>query len=426
MSITPCTHTPEQHVFERHFFCDKLSTIKKIAIVALHILTLFIPLMIYTIVNYFPTPNTAAITTGVSRATFKNNFKLRESTGDFSINSERLSDAPQAFDADELNASIGAKIVNLDEILNLWDKIIPPTRVLTDDGNRKFTWRELRDGIKNNLIEAKASRQPFDPKYDHPARKAEITAKHKFDLGLIDEIHLFLRGIILELKKNTISDDKKKEELELLALSTVGAHCLPRRHEETQARYLALRDKPETIDNRLLEYIQQTKEQLFLNYYSLSKEPVQTLNYIRLKVGQFLGLNTNKFNLGDQYINLNDARSPENYYSKHTTESEFLKTADKIFTTENFISNLKMILNGKLEKNKELREELTAYISGQLEEYRRQGKLTINEADPDPYFEKMDAKGYGSEFNDTGIRFLLTENKFLLSKKPNGHLVRQA
>ena len=197
---------------------------------------------------------------------------------------------------------------------------------------------------------------------------------------LAETMEGLLKGVIFELRKPGLSIENKKEAL--ISLSKASDHCPPRRYEEILKVYKTLSSQMETVDQILLEVNRQIKEDLFVNYYSLSKEPVMTLNYIRKTVGAQIGLDINPLNLADIFIRANDARSPDNKLKKHIQPAEFLNVFDKIYTPEQVIALMTDYLN---KKDREIQNQIVMYIHNEVEEeierHLKAGRFTKDQAD---------------------------------------------
>ncbi|MEI8301024.1 MAG: hypothetical protein WCG10_05380 [Chlamydiota bacterium] len=189
-----------------------------------------------------------------------------------------------------------------------------------------------------------------------------------------------LKGIIFELRKPELSIEMKKEAL--ISLSKAADHCAPRRYEEILKVYKTLSSQMETVDQIVLEVNRQIKEDLFVNYYSLSREPVMTLNYIRKTVGAQIGLDINLLNLSDIHIQLNDARSPDNKVHLHKQPAEFLNVFKKIYTPNRLIELMTNYLNNK---DREIQNQISQFISNEVEEeierHLKAGRFTKDQAD---------------------------------------------
>lgn len=251
-----------------------------------------------------------------------------------------------------------------------------------------------------------------------------------YSKSVAENFELFLKAIIFELRKAEVPVEKKQEALKNLA--SAAEHCVPRRHEQAFKIYRTLSNQMETLEDIVLQYVQQTKEDLFYNFYSLSREPVQTLNYIRATVGQELGLDCNEVHLNDPHINLNDASSPENRWEKHRTPAQFRNVFNRIYTPVNLLSIMKNFLNQRIAQDNDFTREVSAFIDNELQRHQRAGDLTKAEMDnlPAPYqFDLFDNEGNENKTNpyhltDEGIRFLMVHFGMLRTDVPNIHLVR--
>lgn len=236
-----------------------------------------------------------------------------------------------------------------------------------------------------------------------------------------ESMRLYVIAIIHALRNPELAVEEKQEALKSLARAAM--HCAPRRHEELCKVYLSLSHQTETLEQILLQMIQTIKERLILNYYSLSREPVMTLNYIRAQVGATLGLDCHPIHLKDPFINMADARSPDNPIDKHTTPRQFLRVFRRIYTPANLLALMKEALNQRIAQNGDFATMVSQFIDNAVVRLQEAGELTIAEVEklPEPYQVPLFAQdGTINEVNpyhltDEGVLFLLVHF---------GHLVR--
>ena len=333
------------------------------------------------------------------------------------INEDAVVLAPRPFDPTTLRhiAREANPRIAQEEILDLFDGIfadIPDGEVIDNDQGIPITKANARERIKTgylNYIQTHGNQGGvgYNP----------LVAK---------SMDLYLKGVIYELRKDEHSLEKKQEALKNLAQA--ASHCPPRRHEEAKKVYLVLSSQMETLDQIILGYVQQAKEALFRNYYSLSNEPVMTLNYIRRIVGVELGLDVDPINLEDIHIGMNNAISPENRNNKHTTRKEFVATFTRIYTPENLIKLTLHSINLRIASDAGFARDLSRFIHNEISHHVQTGNLGDPElaALPLPYQFPYDKPGKGYHLTTYGIRFLLVHFKLLNSRTPNGHLVRIA
>lgn len=325
------------------------------------------------------------------------------------INPDRLNAIPTPIDPALINYVVDSANppIQLNELLTKFNEIFADLRdddILYNDQGADVSKRRARENIQENLIDGVDMRG----------------ASSGYHYEVLRAIHMYLRGAIFELRKAEIPLDKKKEVLKNLA--SAARHCPPRRHEECKATYLTLSNQMETVRQIVLTAWQRTKEALLRNYYSLSREPVQTLNFIRSVAGPELGLDCDRLNLEDIYIRLHDARSPKNRYwnEKHTTRAQFLETFYNVFPL-NAVRVTKDHLNERIRQDNPIATQISQYIDTVIRSNVQKGVLTQAEAQalPHPY---QDASTY--ELTDAGARLLLADEQLIIPQTPNGHLIR--
>ena len=294
----------------------------------------------------------------------------------------KLAEAPVAFDPGVIQytaQNIQPPVQN-EEILAQFDGICVALGVAEDaifyqDQGRPITRALARQSlldhyvnfVRYSLIEASERMDPSD-------------SFREYDRLAATDIDVILKGIIIELRNTAVPLDKKRLAIENLCSS--ARHCPPRRHTESMHIYRTLSNQPEGMKQIVQEYIQMIKETLFVNYYSLSSEPVMTLNYIRKTVGQQLGLDMNPVNLQDIYMSMHDARSPDNRLHKHTTEREFVGVFHQIYTPQNILFHMKNFINGRcVGDNEWANEQLGAFIYVELQDLEKKAVLTAEEVD---------------------------------------------
>lgn len=181
----------------------------------------------------------------------------------------------------------------------------------------------------------------------------------------------------------------------------------------------------ETVRNVILEYNQMAKENMFDEYYALSKEAAQTLNYIRRELDD-VGLDRRPINFNDPYIDShNDARSEDNPVVKHKTKAQFRAVFDKIYTPARLIYHVTKLINKRIAENNDFCRNISAYLNNQIGEHFANGDITDKEVDllPKPYQNSLD-EPYPYHFTGAGIKFLLVHFGILNVEVPNDHLVR--
>ncbi len=233
-----------------------------------------------------------------------------------------------------------------------------------------------------------------------------------------------LKGIIFELQRvqneRLPADFANIQRTTFVELIRASQHCPPRRYTEVDKIWKRLSSQITTMEEQILEHVQTAKEELFMNYYSLSLEPVQTLNYIRRKVGEELGLNRHLINIQDPYIDLGgrNALSPQNRDDSHHTAEEFMGTFHQIYTPSNLVTSILISVNQGLSQNASFACELSQFIAQAITQYENNGQLSLNAMTqlPQPY----QTESY--QLTETGAIFLLTYFGHLVPNTPNGHL----
>lgn len=237
-------------------------------------------------------------------------------------------------------------------------------------------------------------------------------------------LEIYLKGIIFALRNTEMPREEKAAVL--IDLASAASHCPPRRHEEALKIYRKLSNQMETLEEIILQYIQQAKEDLFLNYYSLSREPVQTLNFIRSVVGKDLGLDTNPVNVQDVHILIHDARSPDNPHFNHNTAKAFKMVFNRIYTPNTIMELMKNALNARINRDNSFTTNVTAFIAQEIiQKAVKAGILTQREQDllPAPYQNDYNQPN-PYHLTDAGVKLLLVHFGILNTNVPNDHLYR--
>lgn len=301
-----------------------------------------------------------------------------------SINKGALARTPALFDPSMILqvARDASPPIEAREILAQFDRIFAGagrnTILCHDDRNAPITVAGARVAILTDYVTL------------HPL--------NEYEASVAANIRLFLVGIVSELRKPDVPQEKKQTALIDLVLS--ARHCFPRRYEQALKTYRTLSNQVETLEQIVLQLLQQVKEDLFREYYSLSLEPVMTLNFIRKLVGRELGLDCDPIHLNDPHMSAhNDARSPQNPGFKHMTASQFRRVFFHIYNPESVLRIMRQRLNDKIANNNDFCREITQYISDAVPADQK-GAL------PAPYqFDYDHATPY--QLTDDGIRFLL-------------------
>lgn len=345
------------------------------------------------------------------------------------VNAAKIAETPQRLDpaliqhiADNANPRI-----QINELLVQFDRIcdlvgVGDNDVLYQDQGMEITRANARRSLETNYL---------DMVRDNAASGTQ------YYRNIAADIDIALKGIIFGLRA---PDDGSAEAPDIIAkkrtaienLCSASEHCVPRRHTEAFKVYRVLSNQMDTLEEIIKQYIQETKEDLFINYYSLSTQSGHTLNYIRRAVGNEFGLDTSPTNLQDPYIEMggNNARSPENRFQAHTQPEQFRNVFQRIYTPANILFNMKNFLNGRIASDAGFARDISQFIDNEIGAHERAGRLTpADTADmPMPY--QYDAFGADAaramQLTDAGIKFLMVHFQHLNSATPNGHLVRAA
>lgn len=368
------------------------------------------------------------------------------------VNPLRIRDIPTPFDPSiiELISQNANPPVREDQILEHFDELFRDVRdydVLYNDEGSDIWKNEARQAIETSYL-GYIRQNLNDVAYQFDQTQSRINPHHRtteaWNSQVARNFRTLLRGLIVELRKDEIPVEKKRVALESLA--SAAEHCPPRRHEEILRIYKELTNQVETMDEILLSYVQQAKEAMFASFYSHSREPVMTLNYIRREVGLELGLDRNPVNLGDIYINMRDASFPvaagtpgaalritprgQRYYSmEHTQPDQFLQVFNQLYTPENLMYQVKTKVSERLQRDADFRASLMLFIRHALVTHQQAGAVTQDQIDalPQPYIGTYREDGTPYDpimdfdyegpvawgLTDAGIRFLLVELNFL-------------
>ncbi len=331
------------------------------------------------------------------------------------VNPAKLADVPRPLNPETIRriADNAVPPIEVDEILTQFDAISAGMRqnaILYIDQGSNITVRDARDSLRRSYVN-----------FVHTQRDGGYYLYHRLAAADID---LFLKGIIFELRKPEIPIEKKRLAIENLASS--AEHCVPRRHTESRKVYQKLSNQEETIEETIKQYIQVAKEDLFINFYSLTTETAATLNYIRREVGEQFGLDTNPVNLQDEYIGINDARSPENPHQAHRDAAQFIDVFNRIYTPSNILLHMKTFLNERFTTDADFLRRVSQFIDAEINRHRVAGVLTQAEVDmlPSPYQNEHTHPDEPFHLTDAGVRLLLVHFDILNAAVPNGHLVR--
>lgn len=336
------------------------------------------------------------------------------------INEANLSLAPKPVSLEKYQEILqnAAPEVECSELLQQFDEIfaeVDDSPSFCEDQGLILTKEETRNRIESFIRFAEHGR----------------TGNRGYDVA--PHVKMFLQLVVLELRKPH-ELDRKREALRELARA--AGHCDPRKYEEVKKAYLKLSTQQTEVDNGaelkqvLLTCVQMAKEDLFTNYYSLSREPAMLLHKIQKLVGAQLGLDCDPINLADPHMHMGYGISPETPEVRHMFSHEFLEIFYRIYTPRNLIPIVRQYLNGRIAGSNEgaFTTQLSLYISQEIKKYRDQGRLTDAEVDalPDPYQYDMDCDDKSKRYHltDLGVKFLLVHFGILTDTVRDGHLAR--
>jgi hypothetical protein len=327
-----------------------------------------------------------------------------------------IAKAPKPIELDKLKQTIDSvqPPIEVEELLTQYDKIfkgVPNDEILCKG-----------DGKRNKSL----ARSTLEMGYINFIKSSGNLGVYKEYMKLArPEISCFLRAIILELRKEEIPLDKKQDVLK--DLIETADHCPPRRHTGSLRVYRTISNQLETVEETLLQYIQLIKEDLFRDFYSLSGEPVATLNWIRAQIGIQVGLDVSPVHLGDMYIDMHDASFREdNKIVRHREPKEFLGVFNKIYTPESLLKMMKWFLNSRIRQDPTFTRTVSQFISDAIENLKNGNILTQAEVDqlPEPYQHDYAVEDKGYHLTWEGVRFLLVRCGFLTPTEPHGHLAK--
>ncbi len=192
-----------------------------------------------------------------------------------------------------------------------------------------------------------------------------------------------LQNIIIELRKPDNEIEKKQRAL--AAIIEAQGRCTPRRLAECERQYKLLKTGNPEMEQLLLEYVQDLKEEILIEGFQSAQFHV--INYIRSRVGRELGLNTSRLNLEDPHLRAGGTPSDTTIRNVFYAE----------YTPENVVEGVMTRIH--LERNGDV---CSAYIHQELrEQAHRRGE--------DPNDDEISQR-----ILDQGVSFF------------NGHLINQA
>jgi len=343
------------------------------------------------------------------------------------VNAAKIAETPARLDPAVIQhiANNATPPIQIGELLTQFDRIcdlvgVGVDDVLYQDQGTEITRANARRSLETNYLQMVRENAASGTQYYR---------------NIAADIDIALKGIIFGLRA---PDDGSPEAPDIIAkkrmaienLCSASEHCVPRRHTEAFKVYRVLSNQMETLDEIIKQYIQETKEDLFINYYSLSTQSGHTLNFIRRAVGNEFGLDTSPTNLQDPYIEMggNNARSPENRFQAHTQPEQFRNVFQRIYTPANILFNMKNFLNGRIASDAGFARDISQFIDNEIATHETAGRLTpADTADmPMPYQNDYSHPDAPFHLTDVGVKFLMVHFQHLNSATPNGHLVRAA
>lgn len=365
---------------------------------------------------------------GGAPVVFSSDIPVEVSQG-LSVNQTKLTETPQRLDpaliqhiANNANPpiQIGELLVQFDRICDLVG--VGVNDILYQDQGTQITRADARRSLERNYLDlVNAQRNSGTPYYRNVAA----------------DIDTALKGVIFALRAPANAAEETpdiiaKKRTAIENLCSASEHCVPRRHTEAFKVYRVLNNQAETLEEIVKQYIQETKEDLFINFYSLSTQSGHTLNYIRRAVGAEFGLDTSPINLQDPYIEMGgaNARSPENRFDAHRQPEQFRNVFHRIYTPANILFNMKNFLNGRIASDAAFATEITQFIDAEIQAHQNAGRLVEADTEDMPMPYQYDAFGADAhramQLTDAGIKFLMVHFGHLNTDTPNGHLVRAA
>ncbi len=220
-----------------------------------------------------------------------------------------------------------------------------------------------------------------------------------------ENIKPLIKQILLAFRKPETSLVMVREVFEDLVRA--GLHCTPGRHTPVEKACKKVRGQIDTLDEIILQLLQVVKEDLFLAFYTATRQSSHTLNRIRMVVGEELGLNCSPIHFQDANIGAAGARFKDGSRTKeHSTRKEFLDTFDKIYTPQNILRAMQLSLNSKIAKDPDLQVMVTQFLDGEM-----------RQSEDDPVTDEL-LKDYVDfsrqcQLKMEGVKYLLVHHRFL-------------
>lgn len=151
------------------------------------------------------------------------------------------------------------------------------------------------------------------------------------------QLSIFLRGIIKRIDSGEVSKDRVKDIL--MELAEGSTRCYPTWLEVSAKLYAEINNQVETVEVKLLRFIQQYKESLILEFSQKEADAQwHALNYVRNVLGHELGLNTT--------LNAHDPYAPKSgaIFGKGLTKWLFLQRYENV---NRLISSIQIMINSQ-------------------------------------------------------------------------------
>ncbi|MBS0653202.1 MAG: hypothetical protein JSR39_06680 [Verrucomicrobia bacterium] len=201
----------------------------------------------------------------------------------------------------------------------------------------------------------------------------------------------YFKGIIVEMRKDSVPNELKQHSLENLANGYYGCNAI--RFNSVEKEYKRLSNRLPTPEDMILEAMQQFKEQIFINHYRLEHNP-SFLNHIRREVGVELGLDRHPLYINDPQIENGPRR----------TREEYLEVFRNALTQRAILNRIGFTLNEML-RNPEYGRDLGLYMKNRLNQLEARGVIDDQQRDDleDEYMP------WGYQISESGTKFLLLQ-----------------
>ncbi len=222
-------------------------------------------------------------------------MKLAE---DYKINQARLGEVPEKIDFAELTANLGGAVIPLNELLTQYDAVFGAPH----DFPRNDISYEKRAENRQKLADFVAFIEARDTSYSQTS------------LTYFDDLNLVVQNIIFELRKPADQVEMHKKVSALDELAEASDQCIPRRFEDAVRQFKVLTNRPTTLDNLFLGWVQELKEDIILECFQ--QDEYHVLNHARKEIGEEWGLDRENGSLAeDRFYALGfmGARNPELY-----------------------------------------------------------------------------------------------------------------